>query len=146
MTTGSARARPDPVLRFRSGVDAWLAGLILASLLLVLVVLWRSPLPAALALPILALGCALPLSTLLGTHYTLDEDTLLIRSGPMRWRIAIRDIRAVTPTRSAASSPALSLDRLRIDHGPGRCVLISPADRQGFLDALRERQRRLAAI
>ena len=47
-------------------------------------------------------------------------------------------IAGVRPTRSALSSPALSLDRLRIDHGAGgrRTVLVSPADRAGFVQAL----------
>jgi hypothetical protein len=30
-------------------------------------------------------------------------------------------------------APALSLDRLRIDYGDGRSLMISPADKQGFL-------------
>ena len=131
--------------RFRSKVDTWLLLIIGGTLLVVGWVLHHAPLPWFLIWPLLALSAALPVSTLLGTHYTLDGEWLLIRSGPMRWRVAIRDIRSVTPTRSPLSSPALSLDRLRIDHGPGRIVLISPADKAGFLAALKERQRMLGS-
>ncbi|HUJ15748.1 MAG TPA: PH domain-containing protein [Thermoanaerobaculia bacterium] len=70
------------------------------------------------------------------TYYVIEGDTLLIRSGIVRWRIAIREIRSVTPTRSAISSPALSLDRLRIDYGRKR-ILISPANRDRFIEMLR---------
>jgi hypothetical protein len=41
-------------------------------------------------------------------------------------------------TRNPPSSPALSLDRLRVQFGRGwgKAVMISPADRNGFLDDL----------
>jgi hypothetical protein len=49
---------------------------------------------------------------------------------------AVLDITAITPTSNPLSSPALSLDRLRIDYGKGRSVMISPRDKQGFLGAM----------
>ncbi len=79
------------------------------------------------------LGIGLPLWVLISTRYCLDERQLLIRSGPFRWQVPLREIHAVTPTRNPLSSPALSLDRLRIDYGNGRTVMISPRDREGFL-------------
>ncbi|RXQ99680.1 PH domain-containing protein [Pseudoxanthomonas composti] len=85
----------------------------------------------------------LPLWLLLDTRYQLTAERLLVRCGPFRWRIALSEIRAVTPTRSLMSGPALSLDRLRVDYGRWRSVLISPRERQAFLDelaALREAQ------
>ena len=47
----------------------------------------------------------------------------------------------MTPTRNPLSSPALSLDRLRVTHRASsgeRGLLISPADTAGFLAALAE--------
>ena len=70
------------------------------------------------------------------TYYQIDGGTLLIRSGLIRWRVPIREITSVTPTRSPASSPALSLDRLRIDYGR-KAILISPEDRERFIAMLR---------
>jgi hypothetical protein len=70
------------------------------------------------------------------TYYVIDGDTLTIRSSFIRWRVPIRDIRSITPTRSAISSPALSLDRLRIDYGR-KSILISPEDRERFIAMLR---------
>lgn len=78
----------------------------------------------------------LPLWLLLDTRYQLTAERLLVRCGPFRWRIALSEIRAVTPTRSLMSGPALSLDRLRVDYGRWRSVLISPRERQAFLDEL----------
>ena len=70
----------------------------------------------------------------------IEDGELLIRSGPMRWRIPVQDIRRIEASRSWLSSPALSLDRLRIHHcratGRMRQVLVSPRDRQGFVQAL----------
>jgi hypothetical protein len=73
------------------------------------------------------LGAGLPLWTLL-------------RSGPSRWTIPIRDIRSITPTRALTSSPALSLDRLRIEYSDGRVLLVSPREKETFLRDLQDRR------
>lgn len=48
------------------------------------------------------------------------------------------EISEVRPTHNPLSSPALSLDRLHVQYGPGflKAVMISPADREGFLEDL----------
>jgi hypothetical protein len=78
--------------------------------------------------------------TALGTSYTLDAGSLRIRCGPFRWTIALREIRSATPTRDARSGPALSLDRLRIEYGTRRRILISPRDQETFLRDLEHRR------
>lgn len=78
-------------------------------------------------------GILLPLWLLVSTHYTLDSRILVVRSGPMKWRVPISEISSITPTHSVLSSPALSLDRLRIDYGRGRQLMISPSNREQFL-------------
>jgi len=70
---------------------------------------------------------------MLATYYTLDDQDLTVRCGPFRWRIALREIGAVSATRDPSSGPALSLDRLRVEYGGGRALLISPRDASGFL-------------
>ena len=128
---------------FPSKVDAWLAALLPASALLVLAaVVTAWPRQAgiahvALLVAVLAIGAGLPLWVLAATGYRVDRDALAIRSGPFRWRIALADIRAVEPARSWLSSPALSLDRLRIRHGRAGQVLVSPKDKPAFVQALR---------
>lgn len=78
-------------------------------------------------------GAGLPLWLLSSTRYTLTAKELLVVSGPFRWSVPLREVHAVTPTRDPLSSPALSLDRLRIDYGPRRWLMISPQDKEGFL-------------
>lgn len=133
---------------FRSKTDAWLLALLIPAMAASLgaafvVVELGSPAAWLLALAIAVTGTGLPLWLLLATHYTLDSQRLVVRSGPFTWRIEVADITGISPSRSPISSPALSLDRLRIDYGHGRLLLISPRDRQGFLHAI-ETARRLA--
>lgn len=71
-------------------------------------------------------------------RYGLGNGLLVIRSGLLRQKLALGDIVEVRRTRNPLSSPALSLDRLRIQYGQGffKGVMISPAERQQFLDEL----------
>ncbi len=71
-------------------------------------------------------------------RYGLDDTQLIVRSGVCRQRIPLADISEVYPTRNPLSSPALSLDRLHVQTGKGvrKGVMISPADRDLFLDNL----------
>ncbi|MDY6982470.1 MAG: PH domain-containing protein [Pseudomonadota bacterium] len=93
----------------------------------------RGSLPA-LAIPaLLALG--LPLWLLFSTGYTLDATELRVKSGPFSWKVPLAGIHSVKPTRNPLSSPALSLDRLKIEHARG-WLMISPADKEGFLREL----------
>lgn len=129
--------------RFASKVDAWLAALVLGTMLLVLVsvvVSWQqavTPALHAMTGATLAVVVGLPLWIFADTGYRIDGTELLIRSGPLRWRIPVQDIHQIEASRSWLSSPALSLDRLRIRYGRARQVLVSPKDRQGFVQALR---------
>jgi hypothetical protein len=70
------------------------------------------------------------------TYYVIDAGILKIRSGPFRWQIPIKEITRVTPSRAWWSSPALSLDRLCIEYGNGKWILVSPIRRDEFLEAL----------
>ena len=74
------------------------------------------------------------------TTYPLDYDItateLVARSGFMRWRVPLANVQEVAPTRSAASAPAWSLDRLRVEYLKGdktRALLVSPSDKRAFM-------------
>lgn len=82
-----------------------------------------------------AVGMGLGPWILYGTGYVFESDHLLVRSGPFRWRIPFSEISFVEPSANPLSSPACSLDRLLIQYGP-RQILVSPADRLGFLSRL----------
>ena len=71
-------------------------------------------------------------------RYGVGAEELVVRSGMMRQRIKLREIQDVTPSRSALSSPALSMDRLAVRTGAGfnKTTLISPDDREVFLSTL----------
>lgn len=91
-----------------------------------------------------ALGIGLPLWVLLGTDYRLESGQLHVRSGPFNWRIPVATITNIVPTSNPLSSPALSLDRLRIEYENGKTIMISPRDRDRFLRDM-EVMRRVAS-
>ncbi len=69
-------------------------------------------------------------------RYEVGNGELLIRYGFVRTRIPLEQITRVQPSRNPLASPALSLDRIRIDRRGGGFALVSPADRAGFARAI----------
>jgi hypothetical protein len=126
---------------FRSKIDSWIVVLLGAGLVLPLVLAIvpavatgraETLVPLALLLPVV--GFVVWIFT--ATRYTIEGRTLVVRSGPFRWRIDIDGIESVRPSRNPLSSPALSLDRLAIRRGGKLAMLVSPADKAAFLRAL----------
>ena len=137
------------VLIFPSKVDRW--------------ILWLMAIPIGVSLVAVgsALGAHPPLGAVLlmvgievvvlgfitlnfkSTRYEVTDREVIVRSWPFRWRIGIDGIESIHPSRSPASSPALSLDRLEIRYGGGKALLVSPKDRVGFLEAVVARSRHL---
>lgn len=75
----------------------------------------------------------------ISTYYELRGDQLVTHCGPFTWRIPLAEVTEVRESNSVRSGPALSMDRLEVVHGPGRVLIISPADKERFLAALRKR-------
>ena len=127
-------------IMFNTKIDTWLLALLLIAVTACLggiVQNWESIKGAYWWVGVLlGIGIVLPLWLLLATRYYL--------SGPQRWDIEIRDIEAVEPTHASSVSPALSLDRLRIDYSGGQRIDISPVPRQAFLQQLDYRRRQIA--
>jgi hypothetical protein len=73
-------------------------------------------------------------------NYEITLSTLEICSGILlHYKIPLSSIVRVSSTRNPLSSPAWSLDRLRIDYiknGKKRVILISPKDKEDFLRQL----------
>ena len=136
-------------LTFPSKVDWWIVALMAIPLGISIVVVGSAlranpPLPAVLLMVgIEVLVLALIVGTLRSTRYEVTDPEVIVRSPPFRWRIEIESIESIRPSRSPASSPALSLDRLEIRYGGGRTLLVSPKDREGFLAAVVARSRHL---
>jgi membrane protein YdbS with pleckstrin-like domain len=127
--------------RFKSKIDRWLLYLLVAVMVFEVVVMsiaaTQVDTPREATVMILAALALVALigSMLIGTHYTVEGNTLRVACGPFRWKVPIDSIQSVEATRSPLSSPALSLDRLRIHYGKRR-IMVSPSDRAGFLRAI----------
>jgi len=141
-----ALARSNVVKQvYTSKIDTWLAlvlvGAVAACLIAFVFALRTGSISAiAVTLPALIIGAGLPLWLMTSTAYTLSNTTLLVKSGPFKWQVPIEQITSITPTFNPLSSPALSLDRLRIDYGRGQSIMISPKDKGQFLQDLEARR------
>jgi hypothetical protein len=126
---------------FRSAVDPWVYVLAVS----LPAVLLRAVIPAlaganstvvflsAIALVPITI---LPIWLLMFTYYRVDSVILRIQAGPFSWAVPLEQIRSITLSRSMASSPALSLNRLKIEYGRQRSILVSPKNRAAFIEAL----------
>lgn len=121
---------------YRSKIDIWLFIVLLltvAASLYACVELLRTDRNILSLAVISVLGLALPVWLIAGTRYVLDSEKLVVHAGPFRWRVPLKDITSITPTHNPLASPALSLDRLRIEYGQGKWVMISPRDREQLI-------------
>ena len=130
--------------RFASKRDFWLVIVLWGAalgLVYAIIDVAASPTPVAFRVMFLLVcigrRAALIPWILYGTSYALTEEALLIRCGPFRHRVLVSTILEVAPSRRPVSSPACSLDRLHIKYEGSRLgVLISPSDKQSFLQEL----------
>lgn len=130
-------------MRFVSKVDGWMIPVMVATVAgtiwaLIAVMISATPWPvriAVAAVTVLVLGLLFSIFT--RTHYTVAHGELRVVSGPFRRTVPLSQITSIEPTRNPLSSPALSLDRLKVSYGDSKHVLISPADKAGFLSAIR---------
>jgi len=140
----------DDALVFRSKIDWWLLTILMGAVVVCFAVAVeaRNAIPeyglltSGLIIGACILGGALPLWIVFSTKYAMSDETLEIECGPFRWTVRIKDIEKIEATRNPLSSPALSLDRLRIDYGQGRAVMISPENRHQFLHQLEGRRKK----
>ncbi len=131
-------------MRFVSKVDGWLIPvfvLVIAGMLWawVTVLIGDSPTWLQIVMTVTSvLVCALLFSVLKSTYYVVEDGELRIVSGPFRWRIPVSDIVEITPSHNLLSSPALSLDRLKVSCGIYRFVVVSPAVKDGYIKAIED--------
>jgi len=123
--------------------DGWLGALLWVSVLgmvFAAVSFWQEPASLGVRLGFaLLMGAsgAFVIWVLYSTSYKLSGNELLIRSGPFRWTVPLDSIEEIHPTRNILSSPACSLDRLRIRYRGSRYgVMISPENKSAFLQDL----------
>jgi hypothetical protein len=76
--------------------------------------------------------------------YTLDDQHLRIYMGPFLYRsIEIQSIRKMEKSNNPLSSPAASLRRIAIHYNKWGYVLISPRDRESFIEEVWKRKAQL---
>jgi membrane protein YdbS with pleckstrin-like domain len=130
--------------RFSSKVDWWLAVIVISVPLIsvgtVVAGLMTGDTGAAVsAIITLALVLVVYVGVVWPIAYEVHDRELVVRFGFIRSRVPIDQITRVTPSRNPLASPALSLDRIRVDRRGGGFVLVSPADREGFARAILQR-------
>lgn len=134
---------------FGTAYDKWLVGLVIAAVVvpwaLLIVDARQTDVPVEVWW--MVAGITLFVVTLMRVtawpvRYEIDDELLRVRSGLITYRIVLGSIVRVEPTRSLISSPAWSLDRLRVVFLAGRgietALMVSPADKAGFLRALED--------
>ena len=134
--------RVGDLKRFHSKIDLWLiVVLVLTVVMQVFALAQVLPGAAPMSAKYMLIASTMLVFSLIGsilfrTHYTIDGDSLRIVSGPFFRNVSVASITSVSRTRNPLSSPALSLDRLKIKYGNGRSVMISPEDQKEFLQAI----------
>lgn len=71
-----------------------------------------------------------------GTHYKLAGNELIVKSGPLKYRVKIQEIHTLKMTKSILSAPALSSDRIEIRYKQRSTLLVSPENKAEFIKAL----------
>jgi hypothetical protein len=130
-------------VRYHSKKDAWLIAIIAIAFLITLITIVLTLItPGALqqggwvSIVVVVLVWAFVGSIIFPLYYEITPSVLVVRSGISHWEIPLRSIQQLRPTHNMLTSPALSLDRLRIEYiqnGKTRFMLISPKDKSGFL-------------
>ncbi len=92
-----------------------------------------------LGIIIATLTAAFVLYLIFNTWYTIEQDVLHVRCGFLyRKDIPIKAIKSIATSSSILSSPATSFDRLEIAFNQFDSVLISPENRQDFIESLKK--------
>lgn len=134
-------------MKFRSKIDWWLLLIFVVITANILMKIYEANHHYSLAsnfphLVIYSLVILVIWLPIFNTYYLVENNTLIIKSLVFRWKINIDDITQIEPTHNPLSSPALSLDRLKIyymKNGEISSVMISPKDKERFFQAINKR-------
>lgn len=138
---------------FRSKIDWWVLGFIIAMtglLLQLLVTMYAKGTMQEYTehTAVYILTIAVLWWPILNTRYVVREDTLTVHCLLFKWMIPIANIEKITKTNHSISSPALSLNRLKIEYlkeGKSKYILVSPRNQQGFCQALQQKNSKIEA-
>jgi len=126
---------------FKSAVDSWLYILAVSLPLIVLRALTPTLADAQVSTVLYSVLAIAPLVLipawlLVSTYYRVDSAIMRVQAGPFSWSIPLDQIRNVTAKRSLSAAPSLSANRLKIDYGRQRSILVSPKNRAAFIAAI----------
>ena len=134
--------------KFRSKIDWWVLGFLIAMTGLLVQLLFTMYAKGTMAeypehTSVYILTIAVIWWPALNTRYIIQEDTLTIHCLFLKWNIPLANIQKMTPSHDSIASPALSLDRLKIEYikeGEHKQILVSPRNRQAFIEAVQTKQ------
>ena len=78
---------------------------------------------------------------ILNTKYVIRAEHLHIQILFFKWKIPLHQITRVSPTNNSIASPALSLQRLKVEYqqaGKSKFILVSPRQQQAFCQAINQ--------
>ena len=122
------------MLNFKSKKDVWLSLLIWGVIILMFFMMITGQNIVVYIVGIL--NNALLLWIWFGTGYRIDDEGLIVRSGPFISTIDIKTIKKIKATKTLLAGPALSLDRIEIQYKTYDTVIVSPKDKTKFIEIL----------
>ena len=122
------------MLNFKSKKDVWLSVLIWGVIILIFFIMITEQNIVVYIVGIL--NNALLLWLWFGTSYRIDDEKLIVRSGPFKSTIDIKTIKKLKATKTLLAGPALSLDRIEIQYKTYDTVIVSPKDKIEFIETL----------
>ncbi len=122
------------MLNFKSKKDVWLSVLIWGVIILMFFIMITEQNIVVYIVGIL--NNALLLWIWFGTSYRIDDEALIVRSGPFKSTIDIKTIKKLKATKTLLAGPALSLDRIEIQYKTYDTVIVSPKDKIEFIETL----------
>lgn len=73
------------------------------------------------------------------TSYVIDDKKLVVKAGFLfNQTILVEEIKCVSRTKNPLSSPALSLDRIQLSYGNSKSIIVSPKNKNAFVDHLQQ--------
>ena len=122
-------------MEFKSKVDLWLAAVLWGS---VAICFFPVFLEDGLIIG-LVIGIPMAIFVLLlwiNTKYSIRDEHIVIKGVLKDNLVPISSITSINSTRNPSSAPALSLDRLEINYGNFDFLLISPLEKERFVEEL----------
>ena len=125
---------------FRSKVDGWFIAVAAVVIGVGVIGAMAAATAGTVLLPVLVTVPAIGLVLWVwrSTRYVVTDTSLLVRCAFVNVVVPLSDITCLRRTSTVLSAPALSLDRIEVQHAGG-AVVISPAQREQFVAAITSR-------